>query len=380
MSKPPPEEFEKRISYFQALGTWPTVDNPEDLVQWMRAYTQTKVKAEDGSSIPPSIQGTLAPVTLAQAPKVPSFSGDKKGETSFDVWKYHVECLFQNKSFSPQAVVNIVQQSLRGKAATVAMCLGPEADIKQLISKLEATFGSVDRGQSPLANFYSSRQEATEEVALWACRLEHSLLQAEAQGPVPQATRNEMLRTQLWSGSKPGLRDQTAHIYDQGSTVDDLLRALRRAEVDLQQGAGAKKKISTPNMAAVSTQDTEMKEIKGMLRQLSSEVADLKKQQITSLPVPSVPWMNRNPGPIGPSPNLQPPPQPQYWAPPPGTPSWYQDERGNSRNQRPSKDSITGEPICFRCNQPGHLQYGCRVILDQRRTLNRKKPMGRGKP
>ncbi|XP_046570925.1 uncharacterized protein LOC124279168 [Haliotis rubra] len=60
-----------------------------------------------------------------------------------------------------------------------------------------------------------------------------------------------MLRTQLWSGSKPDLRDQTAHVYDQGSTFDDLLRALRRAEVDLQlRGGGAKKKISTPSMAA----------------------------------------------------------------------------------------------------------------------------------
>ncbi|KAK3103952.1 hypothetical protein FSP39_023190 [Pinctada imbricata] len=39
-----------------------------------------------------------------------------------------------------------------------------------------------------------------------------------------------------------------------------------------------------------------------------------------------------------------------------------------------------GEPICFRCRQPGHLARGCRVILDHsRRGLNWNRPSSRGR-
>ncbi|XP_046558940.1 paraneoplastic antigen Ma1 homolog [Haliotis rubra] len=229
----------------------------------MTSYTQAKVEAEDepqgavssGKFQKQSPSGFPSPVTLTQAPRLPSFSGEQKGETSFEVWKYQVECLLQNKSLSQQVVANTVQHSLRGKAATIAMCLGPEADLKQLISKLESIFGSVDRNQSLLACFYGARQGESEDVAVWDCRLEHLLNQAATQGSIPLETRSEMLRTQLWSGSKPDLRDLTAHVFDQGNSYEDLLRALRRAEADLQQrGARTGKKGATPNMAAVAVQ------------------------------------------------------------------------------------------------------------------------------
>jgi len=39
------------------------------------------------------------------------------------------------------------------------------------------------------------------------------------------------------------------------------------------------------------------------------------------------------------------------------------------------------EPVCWRCGQPGHMQYGCRVRLDHtKRPLNYRRPMGRGGP
>ena len=33
-----------------------------------------------------------------------------------------------------------------------------------------------------------------------------------------------------------------------------------------------------------------------------------------------------------------------------------------------------GEPICRRCSQPGHIELGCRVIMDHSRTLNDSRP------
>ena len=42
----------------------------------------------------------------------------------------------------------VVLQTLRGKAATVAKSVGPDGDISEVISKLEDMFGSVVREQS----------------------------------------------------------------------------------------------------------------------------------------------------------------------------------------------------------------------------------------
>ena len=130
-------------------------------------------------------------------------------------------------------LIQVVQQSLRGKAATVATSVGPDGDISEIISKLEDMFGSVVREQSLLSVLYSARQREDEDVTPWACRLGWILNRASTHGSLSVSTRDDMLHNQLWSGLRADVRDKSTYIFDQGGSFGNLMRAFRRYEADM---------------------------------------------------------------------------------------------------------------------------------------------------
>ena len=94
-----------------------------------------------------------------------------------------------------------------------------------------------------------------------------------------------------------------------------------------------------------------------MIKQLSADVEKLKKtnkpdcKEITAHRMPQV---HRN------------------WQ---HHPQHLPDQYVERRQPQPPKY----KPVCFRCGQPDHLRYGCRVMLDHsRRHLNSNQSMGRG--
>jgi len=54
----------------------------------------------------------------------------------------------------------------------VAMRLDLDANIDDIIRKLDRIYGSVDKKEILLAEFYGSRQQNDENVSHWSCRLE----------------------------------------------------------------------------------------------------------------------------------------------------------------------------------------------------------------
>ena len=52
----------------------------------------------------------------------------------------------------------------------------------------------------------------------------------------------------------------------------------------------------------------------------------------------------------------------------------------SDQNRQPqANESDDEEPICYRCGQKDHIQFGCRVRLDHsRKDLNRDQPLPRG--
>ena len=65
------------------------------------------------------------------------------------MWRYEVDCLIKEK-YSEEAIAQAIRRSLRGDAGKVAMRLGPEAKIKDILDKMGSTSRSLERGEKNL--------------------------------------------------------------------------------------------------------------------------------------------------------------------------------------------------------------------------------------
>ena len=63
--------------------------------------------------------------------KITYFSGSepvRKGETSFDIWKYEVNCLKRNSIYPEHIIKQAIRLSLRGQTQSVSVSLGMRGD------------------------------------------------------------------------------------------------------------------------------------------------------------------------------------------------------------------------------------------------------------
>ena len=207
------EEAEKLIDAFKELGIKPKADSAADLKSSMEAYKATQ-KALLGQPLP----------------RVVVFSGEVTGKgdyMSFDMWKYEVQCLSKNTALTADVVLQAERKSLRGEPGKIAMRLGTEATLQQLLDKLDNVYGPVELHENLMAEFYSSMQQEHETAASWGCRLESILGKAEEKGQVKKEAVNDMLHTKFWAGLQPELKDASAHKYDTLTTYTELLRSVR---------------------------------------------------------------------------------------------------------------------------------------------------------
>jgi hypothetical protein len=426
------EESKKLIEAFQKLELKPKFDSPEELATWLEelashAATAGNVKHESGgatadtATIAPVITPVITPVN-AQYPRISVFSGDcsKPSDTTYDLWKYEVKCLMADKIYSSAAVASAVRRSLKGKAGNVVMRLGPHADVIDILVKLDSIYGAIDQKEDLLAKFYSAKQGEDEDVSNWGCRLEDILSKAMEQGIVPSADFNNMLKNKFWTGLKKSLKDVSGHKFDTVSDFDTLRVIIRRIEQD--QTEQTSKKPHPAKLASTPKQDTDMGEIKGMIKQLSAEVSKLKQNQESmgrerqkvvydgsrqygrgrdqdvgydgsheygrGRPQQSGYDGSHEYGRGGPQ-------QPRYDGSRQGQGTFDRRSDSNRPHQyeQPQfaahgasyapQQSNEGreEPICWRCGQLGHFRSRCRVIIDHlRRPLNARGPMGRGHP
>lgn len=120
------EEIDKVVSALKKLKMKPKTDTAEDFLSWMSSVVQEKkVKKEvvDTDNASASSQPAKS-VPPSQFPKIPFFSGDSKTDATYDVWRYEVECLYQ-ESYRPDVIQQAIRRSLKGEASRVVMHLGP---------------------------------------------------------------------------------------------------------------------------------------------------------------------------------------------------------------------------------------------------------------
>lgn len=378
------EEAEKLVSTFRHLNIKPKSDSPEDLQNWMQDYVHSleRVKEEnfDNSNHGQGEPADTKTLTMAHFPKVTSFSGDGKGGTTYDLWRYEVMCIRKEKR-SSETILQAIRMSLKGEAGRVVMRLGPLATVERIISKMDSVYGGVDQTEMTLAKFYSARQHPDEDVSAWGCRLEDLLNVALTKGKVDPSESNKMLRAMFWSGMRVSIKDITGYLYEAIDDFDELRVAIRRVEQDHKQHNEEEKsgrKTVTPAKAAVETMatTTAIEKLTGMVNQLSTDVKQLKQD-------------NRHP-----SYNLG---RGSQFRDRPEYPARQQYQARNTMSHRYSTEQPyqTGshdppwrqsnmeqgleEPTCWRCGQIGHVQLGCRVRIDHRRPLNGQKSAPRGR-
>ncbi|XP_071111738.1 paraneoplastic antigen Ma2-like [Haliotis cracherodii] len=177
------DELKNIVLAFKKLGVKPKADTQEDFATWMNEYSAVESEGESKEGIaqatapqPPSGMPTYM---YQKFPRLPNFSGAKSDkDTSYEVWRYHVDCLINNKVYSSDAKDQAIRVSLKGEAAKIAVHMQPDASTTDLLRKFKSVFGVVERRECSMALFYSARQEEKEDVSVWSCRLEELLSRA----------------------------------------------------------------------------------------------------------------------------------------------------------------------------------------------------------
>lgn len=400
MSRMTEEEKEKLSQTFEAMGAKPKMDSPEDLEAWMMGFLASKGKIDIKQEQP----GEKTSGHFRPSPRIASFSGEdgSKTDTTFDLWKYEVECLKASKIHSEAVICESVRRSVKGKAAHILKRLGTSATVDQILKKFEDVFGEVDAGETLLAEFYATRQGKQEDVTAWGCRLEDILEHVQERRKFSTSEANEMLRSKFWNGLQQRLKDSSRHKYDSTSEFDQLRKEIRVIEKE-HKIADDMEKSSKPSkaqthMAAVTSDGTTMQELQAMVCKLTTQVEIMQKQiqkgnqnspkdnnlgkqvQVQGQeqsqfryyqPRQTSPsWQPTTFNqPSGQGPRSQPPNQ-HYMSPSLNRPPapWRSPYPGQQHgtpygSQQPTtgRGSLksAGLPTCYKCNQPGHLKKDC---------------------
>ena len=374
------DEVKAMLEGFKEMGVKPKAKTKDEFQKWMLDFSKGAI-SKHGQQAAASAQqgGQDKHPTYYQPPRLPTFSGDKKGDVTFDLWKYQVECLFKENN-SESVIARAIRNSTKGEAARVIMRLGPDASVSDIIYKLESIFGKIETKASVLAEFFSAKQKEDDDVASWGCRLEDLMNKAIGMKEVKPSQANDMLRNMFYEGMLPSLQDITGHIFDKCTDFDELRRAIRRKEEEVSK----RKAPTTGHVKSVKTAEAQsnLEELKAMVQKLSEDMNMMKRDMHEGKPTsssqsttPQQPYYRGNDRGSGYRPRGNRPyyrgqgrgyyGQQQGYTPQYEEPQW---------NEEDSKD-----PICFRCGQEGHLAIGCRVRLDHMRRppLNRRRPMSR---
>lgn len=258
----------------------------------------------------------LAPLAVQPWAKLSQFSGDSSrvNETSYRQWRTEVRGL-QAEGYGEGHVIGCMRRVLRGTASDLLLHLGEQVTVAQVLNKFDRVFGDVLPTEKVLEQFYTAQQGESEQVAVWACRLEDILsrVTASSGSAISPSNSADMLRTKFWSGlSSPNVRNALRHRYDNGVAYDDLLVAARVQELEM---SGFKP----------------IEKVKVKSNQVSS-ASDVLADKVTMLTEQLTKVMQRLDGMDGKSTGSD----------------------GKSRERKP----FTGN--CFKCNEPGHKYYQCK--------------------
>ena len=288
------DETKELVKTLKEMGVKPKCSNPADMQKWMLDYLQGVGKlpeTKEKAGPIPATAATREVIVTQQQLRLPTFSGDSsKSEVTYDLWRNEVDCLLTDKTYSESQILQAARKSLRGEAAGINLRMRAEGTIQDLLTRLEAVYGTVELGETLLSQFYSAQQKEEESVATWGCRVEDLLDKARRRGQVTTDAMEEMLRTKFWTGLRPELKSSSRHKFDTIKQFDTLRMELRAIEheqkVYQRQGkeerppentSKHKPQVKAAIPTATTAENTEMQELKGMVLSLQKQLLAFQK-------------------------------------------------------------------------------------------------------
>lgn len=366
------EQYQKLIDTLETLEIVPKADNILEFEAWMKSYLESKgkkvIKTEPEEKGPTETEKSRK--YIIQPPRFSIFTGnDKKGsETTFDLWLYEVQCAMQDKTHSEENITQAVRRSLRGEAGRVIMNLGPDANLKKILSKLTSVYGDIQERESILQEFYGTKQGKNEDVSTWSCRLENIMQKAIKIGAVNPAMADGMLHDMLYKGLKPEIKAISHYEKERYTGFDDLRIALRKIEKEKEIELNGSKTAQVKQ--AVVQEDNQ---IEGVLKQITHRLDNLEIQnrgRSTYRGSPSFTPRNRGHT------------RGRFGSYPRRFESEFRPQEKDQQDQSGLAQQFS-EIICRRCGREGHIQRGCRATRDingKPLYLNCNRSMRRGRP
>ena len=136
--------------------------------------------------------------------------------------------LINRKTHKPEIILQAVRRSVRGEAGNLVRRLGTGATVTQILETFGSVYVEVDTKAHLLAKFYSARQDESEDITKWSCRLEDILSNAVDRKIIEPEKVNEMLRNMFWQGLKPSLKDISGYLVDKIKDFDKLTVEMRK--------------------------------------------------------------------------------------------------------------------------------------------------------
>lgn len=296
---------------------------------------------------PPSTGHDRPTTSFNPIPKLSTFSGkEAKGDVDFDLWINEVKCLLRDPHYDADIVGQAIRKSLRGEAARIAMHLGEGALPIDIVSKLITSYGSVLSEQQIMQTFYMARQQDSESIASWACRLEDLVFQAESRKYITKDHGNQMLIQKFWAGlTSEKVRSATRHKLESISSFNALVTAVRAVEQELLLD---RKSVATVKQHQQQTSPD------GDFALLAKQLIDRMEKletKVNTTPQEDSPFhqllqrMDKLEAKLSPGNASQ---------------SGDKPQASQSRNKTWK---------CYRCGQEGHIALGCRVHLNKNGQL-----------